>query len=112
MLLQVDAVTDGVNQGFVEARTRAEEAAERPTENETLRGIEVVWTGPLAGTTDEMITASDRHRVEERLIEVLRPLEEKRSTTRIGIVDQQVLLAREVVDGSAMADRSIATSSA
>ncbi|MFO1153260.1 MAG: putative virulence factor [Rhodospirillales bacterium] len=47
---------------------------------------------------DELVTGADRHRVEERLIEALRPLEEKRSTTRVGIVDQQVLLARCIVN--------------
>lgn len=52
----------------------------------------------LQAVTDELVTAADRARVEERLVEVLRPLEEKRSTTRIGIVDQQVLLARTVID--------------
>lgn len=51
----------------------------------------------LRAVTDEVITASDRHRVEDRLIEALRTLEEKRSTTRMGIVDQQVLLARNVI---------------
>jgi hypothetical protein len=51
----------------------------------------------LQALTDELITASDRHRIEERLIDVLRVLEDKRSTTRMGIVDQQVLLARNVI---------------
>jgi hypothetical protein len=48
--------------------------------------------------TDEMISGADRVRVEDQLIQALQPLEEKRSTTRIRIVDQQVLLARMVVD--------------
>ncbi len=48
--------------------------------------------------SDELVTGADRHRMEDRLIEALRPLEEKRSTTRIGIVDQQVLLARCIVN--------------
>jgi hypothetical protein len=52
----------------------------------------------LQSLTDELVTASDRHRVEQKLIEVLRPLEEKRATTRIGIVDQQVLLATNVIN--------------
>lgn len=52
----------------------------------------------LQAVTDELITASDRHRIEQRLIDVLRILEDKRSTTRMGIVDQQVLLARNVVN--------------
>jgi hypothetical protein len=52
----------------------------------------------LQAITDELITASDRCRVEERLVEALRPLEDRRSTTRAGIVDQQVLLARAVVN--------------
>jgi hypothetical protein len=51
----------------------------------------------LQALTDELITASDRHRLEQRMIDALRPLEEKRSTTRIGIVDQQVLLAKNVI---------------
>lgn len=52
----------------------------------------------LQGIADELITGADRHRIGDRLIEVLRPLEEKRTTTRIGIVDQQVLLARCVIN--------------
>lgn len=52
----------------------------------------------LQALTDELITGADRQRIEEQLIEVLTPLEEKRTTTRAGIVDQQVLLARGVVD--------------
>lgn len=48
--------------------------------------------------TDELIAGADRTRVEDRLVEALRPLEDKRSTTRVRIVDQQVLLARGVVD--------------
>jgi hypothetical protein len=51
----------------------------------------------LQALTDELITASDRHKLEQRLIDALRPLEEKRSTTRIGIVDQQVLLVKNVI---------------
>lgn len=52
----------------------------------------------LQAVTDELVTASDRCRLEERLVATLRPLEDKRSTTRAGIVDQQVLLARNVVN--------------
>ena len=52
----------------------------------------------LQTIADELVTGADRHRLEDRLIEALRPLEEKRTTTRIGIVDQQVLLARCVVN--------------
>jgi len=48
--------------------------------------------------TDELIAGADRTRLEDRLVEVLRPLEDKRSTTRVRIVDQQVLLARGIVD--------------
>ncbi|MFO1127652.1 MAG: putative virulence factor [Rhodospirillales bacterium] len=47
---------------------------------------------------DEVVTGADRHRLGERLIEALRPLEDKRTTTRIGIVDQQVLLVRCIVN--------------
>ena len=52
----------------------------------------------LRAITDELVSASDRLRLESELIEALRPLEEKRSTTRTGIVDQQVFLARGVVN--------------
>ncbi|HRW59050.1 MAG TPA: putative virulence factor [Defluviicoccus sp.] len=52
----------------------------------------------LRAITDELVSASDRLRLEGELIEALRPLEEKRSTTRTGIVDQQVFLARGVVN--------------
>jgi len=48
--------------------------------------------------TDELVTASDRSRIEEGLISALQPLEEKRAAVRVRIVDQQVLLARTVVD--------------
>jgi len=47
--------------------------------------------------TDELIAGADRTRLEDTLIAALRPLEDKRSTTRARIVDQQVLLARGVV---------------
>jgi hypothetical protein len=92
MVLQLEAVTDGVSQGFVEARTRAEEAAERPTENETLRRIEDLWTGPLAGTTDEMITAVEVAGGEESMVEPRRWF--AASTAR---VDQVEALIPEVV---------------
>lgn len=68
----------------------------------------------LQALTDELVTGSDRCRVEEDLVAVLRPLEDKRSTTRIGIVDQQVTLATVVVNdfvdylgyaGTSIADR-------
>ena len=52
----------------------------------------------LRAITDELLTASARVRLEDELVQALRPLEEKRSTTRTGIVDQQVFLARAVVD--------------
>lgn len=51
----------------------------------------------LQALTDELITASDRQKIEQRLVEILNRLEEKRSTTRSGIVDQQVLQARLAV---------------
>ncbi|MFO1119621.1 MAG: virulence factor SrfC family protein [Rhodospirillales bacterium] len=47
---------------------------------------------------DEVLTGAVRYLIEDRLIKALQPLEEKRSTTRIGIVDQQVLLARCVIN--------------
>lgn len=52
----------------------------------------------LQTIADEVITGAHRHGIEDRLIRALQPLEEKRSTTRIGIVDQQVLLARRVIN--------------
>ncbi len=48
--------------------------------------------------TDEIVTAADRYKLEERLVRALRPLEEMRGTTRAGIADQQVLVARQVID--------------
>lgn len=51
----------------------------------------------LQAIGDELITAADRHRIEERLIAALAPLEEKRSTTRLRIVDQQSLQARNLI---------------
>ncbi len=52
----------------------------------------------LQAIGDELITAADRQRLEERLIAALAPLEEKRSTTRMRIVDQQALQARNLID--------------
>jgi len=52
----------------------------------------------LGAIGDELITAADRHRLEERIIAALAPLEEKRSTTRIRIVDQQALQARNLIN--------------
>jgi len=52
----------------------------------------------LQAICDELITAADRDGLEERLVETLAPLEEKRSTTRLGIVDQQVLQARNLIN--------------
>ena len=49
--------------------------------------------------TDELVTGSeDSHKLEERLTKALRPLEDMRGTTRAGIVDQQVLTVRRVVN--------------
>lgn len=47
--------------------------------------------------TDELVTGIDRHKVEQKLISALRPLEEMRGTTRIGIVDQQVMVVRQIL---------------
>lgn len=52
----------------------------------------------LRAVTDETVAAADRTRLEQRLVDVLGPLEEVRSATRSRIVDQQVLLARLVVN--------------
>ena len=70
---------------------------ELPENHELLRFLDLPGE-VVQALTDELITASDRNKVEQKLIEVLRPLEEKRATTRIGIVDQQVLLAANVVN--------------
>jgi hypothetical protein len=51
----------------------------------------------LQALAGELITAADRFGVEKRLVEALRPLEEKSSTTKSRIVDQQVLLARRLI---------------
>jgi hypothetical protein len=55
-------------------------------------------TDELHLITAELVTGAARHRILDCLIEALRPLEEKRTTTRIGIVDQQVLLACCIVN--------------
>ncbi|MDD2769586.1 MAG: putative virulence factor [Methylococcus sp.] len=47
--------------------------------------------------SDELITGIDRHKLERKLVEALRPLEEMRGTTRIGIVDQQVMAVRRII---------------
>ncbi|MDF9393506.1 MULTISPECIES: putative virulence factor [Methylococcus] len=47
--------------------------------------------------SDELVTGSDRLRLEWKLVEALGPLEELRGTTRIGIVDQQVMAVRRVI---------------
>lgn len=47
--------------------------------------------------SDELVTGTDRHKLERKLVEALRPLEEMRGTTRIGIVDQQVMAVRRVI---------------
>ena len=52
----------------------------------------------LQALTDELSTGSHRLQVEERMIAALQPQEEKRSTSRARIVDQQVLLARVAVN--------------
>jgi hypothetical protein len=57
LALQVEAVSDGVTQGFFEARFRADEVANQRAENETLRQIEELRTGPLAGTIAGMVAA-------------------------------------------------------
>lgn len=52
----------------------------------------------LHALAEELISGSDRVKIEERMGLSLQPQEEKRSTTRDRIVDQQVLLARIVVN--------------
>ena len=47
--------------------------------------------------SDELVTGADRLRLERKLVAALRPLEEMRGTTRIGIVDQQVMAVRRVI---------------
>ncbi|WP_228720053.1 putative virulence factor [Methylococcus geothermalis] len=47
--------------------------------------------------SDEIVTGIDRHKLERKLVEALRPLEEMRGTTRIGIVDQQVMAVRRII---------------
>ncbi len=46
---------------------------------------------------DELVTGIDRFKVEQKLVAALRPLEEMRGTTRIGIVDQQVMAVRQIL---------------
>jgi len=52
----------------------------------------------LRAVTDELVSGADRTRLEQRLVDALSPLEAVRSTTRARIADQQVLLARAVVN--------------
>ncbi len=85
MVLQIDVVTDGVSQGFVEARSRAEEAVDEPAENETLRAIEDLRTGPLANTTAEMVTAVEVADGAELKVEARRWF--AASTARIDLVE-------------------------
>ncbi len=92
MVLQIDVVTDGVNQGFVEARSRAEEAVDEPAENGTLSAIEDLRTGPLADTTAEMVTAVEVAGASEPEVEARRWF--AASTARI---DQVEALIPEVV---------------
>ena len=67
------------------------------SEDDQMRRFLQLPADALQALTDELITAFHRCRVETRLIGALSPLEEKRSTTRLGIADQQVLLARYVI---------------
>jgi len=52
----------------------------------------------LRAVSDELIAGADRVRIEAQLVAALSPLEEVRSTTRGRIVDQQVSLARGLVN--------------
>ena len=47
--------------------------------------------------TDELITAADRCKLEQRLVAALQPLEAMRGTTRSAIVDQQVMVVRQIL---------------
>ncbi|MGY6216116.1 putative virulence factor [Methylolobus aquaticus] len=47
--------------------------------------------------TDELVTGLDRHQLEQKLVAALKPLEDMRGTTRIGIVDQQVMVVRQLL---------------
>ena len=55
VVLQLDVVTNTINQGFVEARTMAAEAGEQNGDTQTLTAIEELRTGLLAVTTAEMV---------------------------------------------------------
>lgn len=68
-----------------------------PDSADSLRFVEIDRDA-LCALTDELITAFHRYGVEQRLVSALQPLEAARATTRHGIVDQQVMLARNVVN--------------
>jgi hypothetical protein len=55
LLLQLEIVNDGVNQGFVAARARAEVTDDQDTGNDFRERIEELRTGPLAGTVAGMV---------------------------------------------------------
>jgi hypothetical protein len=55
VVLQLDVVEDAINQGFVTARSLAEEAGTQDSDNPTLTTIEALRTGALAATTTEMV---------------------------------------------------------
>jgi hypothetical protein len=57
LLLQLDMLTDRVNQGFIEARTRAEELNDMTGEDDIYQAIEKVRTGLLSVTGAEMIAS-------------------------------------------------------
>jgi hypothetical protein len=47
--------------------------------------------------SDELVTGIDRKKVEHNLVTALRPLENMRGTTRMGVVDQQVMVVRQIL---------------
>jgi hypothetical protein len=55
VVLQLGAAVDAINQGFIEARSRAVEAAEDSGDTEIVAAIEDARTSPLAETTAEMV---------------------------------------------------------
>jgi hypothetical protein len=57
VVLQLDVVTDAINQGFLDARSRAAEAGDLETGDDIRDAIEDLRTGTLAKTTAGMVAA-------------------------------------------------------
>jgi len=47
--------------------------------------------------SDELVTGIERYKIEQKIVAALRPLENMRGTTRIGVVDQQVMVVRQIL---------------